>query len=164
MLELLKQTNIHFLDWNLQRITRCLEELTEEQVWQRPNGSSNSVGNQILHLCGNIQQWIVTGLGGAPDSRVRDEEFEATGGISKTELIARLSEVISSSEAVITRLTEEDILKERPVQAFNHDGMFILVHVTEHLSYHTGQIIFWVKALKNKDLDLYAGVELGTTT
>lgn len=164
MLKSLKKANIHFLRWNLKRIARCLDELTEEQTWQRPNGSSNSVGNQVLHLCGNIQQWILTGLGGEPDDRARDEEFEATGGIGKTELLARLTEVIRKSEAVITGLTEEDILNERPVQSFHHDGMFILIHVTEHLSYHTGQIVFWVKALKNKDLDLYAGVELGTTT
>ena len=62
MLKLLKQTHIHFLDWNLKRITRCLFELTEEHVWQRPNESSNSVGNQMLHLCGNIQQWVIAGL------------------------------------------------------------------------------------------------------
>jgi uncharacterized damage-inducible protein DinB len=164
MLATLKQAHLHFLNWNLQRITRCLEELTEAQVWQRPNASSNSVGNQILHLCGNIQQWIVVGLGGAPDQRKRAEEFAATGGVGKAELLARLTKVIRDSEAVITNLTEEDVLRERPVQAFQHDGMFILTHVTEHLSYHTGQIIFWVKALKDKDLDLYAGVVLGQTT
>ncbi len=164
MLKPLLETHIHFLKWNLERITRCLEELTEEQVWHRPNGNSNSVGNQILHLCGNIRQWIITGLGGEPDSRTRDAEFSATGGAEKEELLARLTEVIRQSEVVITGLSEEDILSEREVQAFKHDGMFILTHVTEHLSYHTGQIIFWVKALKDKDLDMYAGVDLGATT
>jgi len=164
MLELLKQSHIHFLHWNLERIARCLDELTDEQIWQRPNASSNSVGNQVLHLCGNIRQWIITGLGGAPDQRARNEEFAATGGVGKAELLARLTEVIQKSETVIAGLSEEDIHRERPVQAFTHDGMFILTHVTEHLSYHTGQIIFWVKALKNKDLDLYAGVALETTT
>ena len=163
MLNALKEAHLHFLDWNLQRITRCLEELTEEQVWQRPNASSNSVGNQILHLCGNIRQWIVTGLGGLPDQRKRAEEFAATGGEEKAELLGRLSRVVADSKTVINKLTEEDLLRERPVQAFHHDGVFILTHVTEHLSYHTGQIIFWVKALKDKDLDLYAGVELGQT-
>lgn len=160
----LKEVHIHFLKWNLERISRCLDELTEDQVWQRPNGSSNSVGNQILHLCGNIKQWILTGLGGEADTRTRDEEFAANGGIGKAALLARLEVIISKSETIINGLTESDVLRERPVQAFHHDGIFILTHVTEHLSYHTGQIIFWVKALKDKDLDMYAGVALGTTT
>ncbi|MCX8209997.1 MAG: DUF1572 family protein [Lewinella sp.] len=103
-------------------------------------------------------------LGGVLDDRARDDEFATIGGVGKAELLARLTEAINKSEAVIAGLTEEDILNEWPVQAFFHDGMFILTHVTEHLSYHTGQIIFWVKALKNKDLNLYAGVDLGTTT
>ena len=156
----LLESHLHFFDWNLERIGRCLEELTEEQIWQRPNVSSNSVGNQVLHLCGNIRQWIITGLGGAPDTRTRDEEFAASGGPGKAELLRQLTDVIEQSKAVISGLSEAELLRERPVQAFVHDGTFILTHVTEHLSYHTGQIIFWVKALKDKDLDLYAGVDL----
>ena len=160
MLKSLKEAHIHFLHWNLERIARCLDEITEEQVWQRPNASSNSIGNQVLHLCGNIRQWLVAGLSGEPDIRERDEEFAATGGVGKAELLARLTAVVKESEAVIAALTEEELLRERPVQTFVHDGMFILTHVTEHLSYHTGQIIFWVKALKDEDLDLYGGIEL----
>lgn len=160
MLTQLKEVHIHFLRWNLERIARCLDEITEEQVWQRPNANSNSIGNQVLHLCGNITQWVIAGLGGAPDNRARDEEFAATGGVGKAELLARLTEVIEKSETVISGLTEQEVVRERAVQTFVHDGMFILTHVTEHLSYHTGQIIFYVKALKDKDLDMYAGVEL----
>ncbi|WP_020567910.1 DinB family protein [Neolewinella persica] len=164
MLPLLKSTSIHFLNWNLERIGRCLDELTEEQVWLRPNGSSNSVGNQVLHLCGNISQWMLTGLGDAPDHRERDMEFAAAGGFSKEQLSARLTGAIAESITVITGLKEEDITRIRPVQAYQHDGLFILIHVVEHLSYHTGQIIFWTKALKDVDLDLYGGDALDSTT
>ena len=163
MLPLLKSTATHFLSWNLERIARCLDELTEEQVWQRPNESSNSVGNQVLHLCGNIRQWILTGLGGQPDVRQRNDEFAASGGIRKAELLAQITEVVNSSIVVINEQTEAEIGMERNVQAYKHDGVFILMHVVEHLSYHTGQIIFWTKALKNIDLNLYAGVDLGST-
>jgi uncharacterized damage-inducible protein DinB len=164
MLPLLKSTSTHFLNWNLERIGRCLDELTEDQVWQRPNSSSNSIGNQVLHLCGNISQWILTGLGDAPDLRQRDKEFAAAGGFNKEQLSARLVEVITESIAVIAGLKEEDITRVRPVQAYQHDGVFILMHVVEHLSYHTGQIIFWTKALKDIDLNLYAGDALDSTT
>jgi uncharacterized damage-inducible protein DinB len=164
MLPLLKTTSTHFLAWNLERIGRCLDELTETQVWERPNTSSNSIGNQVLHLCGNISQWILTGLGGAPDLRQRDEEFAAAGGLSKDELLARLTEVITKSIAVINALREEDITRVRPVQAYQHDGLFILMHVVEHLSYHTGQVVFWTKALQDIDLDFYAGDTLDSTT
>lgn len=164
MLPQLKATTNHFFDWNLERIARCLGQLTEDQIWQRPNGNSLSIGNQLLHLNGNIRQWILTGLGGRPDSRTRDEEFAATGGTSKAELLQELTTTITAAKAVVKGLTEADIITERPVQAFTHDGMFILIHVTEHLSYHTGQIIFWTKALKDVDLDLYGGIDLGVTT
>jgi uncharacterized damage-inducible protein DinB len=164
MFPLLKTTTTHFLTWNLERIGRCFDELTEAQVWERPNASSNSVGNQVLHLCGNISQWILTGLGGASDIRLRDEEFAAAGGFSKDQLLARLTEVITEGIAVINDVQEEDLIRVRPVQAYQHDGVFILMHVVEHLSYHTGQIIFWTKALKDIDLDLYAGDALESTT
>lgn len=162
MLARLKSTTNHFFDWNLERIDRCLGELTENEIWLRPNGNSLSIGNQLLHLNGNIRQWILTGLGGEPDLRARDEEFAASGGISRAILLQELTATVTAAKAVINGLSEKDVVTERPVQAFTHDGMFILIHVTEHLSYHTGQIIFWTKALKDLDLDLYGGIDLGS--
>ncbi len=164
MLPSLQSSALHFLDWNLERIARCLDRLTPEQIWQRPNASSNSVGNQLLHLTGNIRQWILTGLGGQPDVRERDAEFAASGGVPAEVLLSELAEVIQASRDVIGALTEEELLRERPVQAYTHDGVFIVLHVVEHLSYHTGQIIFWTKALQDIDLDLYGDVDLTRTT
>lgn len=150
----------YFLDWNLQRIIRCVEVLDEDQIWSRPNSNSLSVGNQILHLAGNIRQWGLHGLGGKEDIRIRDEEFAAEGGISAEELVARLTEVIEEAKLVVADLTEENMLRERDVQAYRHNGVFILMHVVEHLSYHTGQIIFYTKAVLNIDLDFYGDVDL----
>lgn len=164
VLNLLKATTTHFLGWNLKRINRCLDELTEEQVWQRPNENSLSVGNQVLHLCGNIRQWVLTGMGGAPDVRQRAEEFSARGGVDKAMLRSMLITIIQESADVIDGLTAGDLLAEREVQGFRHHGVFILMHITEHLSYHTGQVVFWTKALKDIDLDLYAGLDLGVTS
>ncbi|MTB53272.1 DinB family protein [Lewinella sp. W8] len=161
MLKELKSSAHYFFDWNLERIERCLEELSEEQVWSRPNANSNSIGNQILHLSGNIRQWIISGLGAAADVRTRDEEFAAAGGMNKQQLLARLSDTIREAKDTLEKQSVEDLLRERPVQAYVHDGVFIIMHVTEHLSYHTGQIIFWTKALRDLDLDFYGGVDLG---
>ena len=153
----------YFLTWNLERILRCLDELSEEQLWQRPNASSNSVGNQVLHLCGNLRQWVLSGVGGEPDDRRRDAEFAARGGHDRAALGAALRRVIDDCVAVVDRTTEAELRPERPVQAYRHDGVFILLHATEHLSYHTGQIIFQTKALLNVDLDFYGGDDLTAT-
>ncbi|MCP9237541.1 DinB family protein [Lewinella sp. JB7] len=154
---------VHFLQWNRDRIAICLQELTEEEVWLRPNEQSNSVGNQLLHLNGNIRQWILTGLGGKYDDRIRDAEFSATEGKSKEELYSALNATIAEAIGVVQTLDEATLTTVRPVQAFVHDGTFIVLHVVEHLSYHTGQIVFWTKQLRNKDLDLYGGVNLNQT-
>ena len=153
----------HFLRWNLERITACLQELSEAEVWQRPNGSSNSVGNQLLHLSGNIRQWIHSGIGQLPDRRQRDAEFAALSGPPKAELLAELSGVIHGAVTIIEQQAPSDLTPERPVQAYVHDGNYIMLHVVEHLSYHTGQIIFWTKLLRDKDLYLYGSEDLNQT-
>src|SRR5215469_11913207 len=66
----------------------CLTKLSDAQVWERHGAHENAVGNLVLHLCGNMRQWIMHGVGGAPDVRVRDKEFSADGGMSGAELIA----------------------------------------------------------------------------
>ena len=154
---------VHFLRWNLERITVCLDEITDREVWQRPNVNSNSVGNQLLHLSGNIRQWIHNGIGQLPDVRHRDTEFAATGGSTKQQLLTELGEVIGTAVAIIEQQDAASLLPERPVQAYVHDGNFIILHVVEHLSYHTGQIIFWTKLLRNKDLNLYGKEDLNQT-
>ncbi len=159
----LLRSSVHFFGWNLERITTCLSELSEAEIWQRPNANSNSIGNQLLHLNGNIRQWILNGLGGQADDRQRDAEFAATSGYSGEELLEVLTGTVQESVNLIGSLSEEDLLPERPVQAYVHDGTFILLHVVEHFSYHTGQIIFWTKELRDKDLYLYGSEDLNQT-
>lgn len=157
--EFLEQS-IYYLELNTPRIEKCLAELSEDEIWQRPNGLSNSVGNLLLHLCGNITQYILSSLGQVPDERVRDAEFAAQGGFNKAELMQKLSETVSNACEVIRNLDQTDLLRLRSVQGFQLSAIGIIIHVTEHYSYHTGQIAFWVKQLKNKDLDFYAGRNL----
>jgi len=152
--------SIRHLDENTPRIKKCLEELSEEEIWKRPNRSSNSVGNLILHLCGNMTQYIISSLGGIEDERERDLEFSTSSGFSKQELLEKLTSTVSHCTRIIQDLSEEELLKVRSVQGFNHSGTGIIIHVVEHYSYHTGQIAFWTKLLKDKDLGFYAGLDL----
>lgn len=142
------------------RLGKCLEELADGDLWRRPNGSSNSVGNLLLHLNGNVTQWVLAGFGGAEDRRRRDTEFAAREGDGREELLARLVSTLDSALALLADAGEAELLRVRPVQAFQVSGISIFVHVAEHLSYHTGQIAFWTKQLKDKDLGFYAGIDL----
>ncbi len=152
--------SIHRMQLNTPRIEACLEMLSEEEVWQRPNNASNSMGNLLLHLCGNIRQYIISGLGRQPDSRTRDAEFAATGGLNKQELLQRLNDTVLEAESVIESADEAALLTPIEVQGYTLTGIGIIIHVVEHYSYHTGQIAFWTKQLRNQDLGFYAGINL----
>jgi uncharacterized damage-inducible protein DinB len=152
--------SIHRLDENTKRLTTCLDELEETETWKRPNENSNSAGNLILHLCGNIRQYIISSLGKIEDMRERDKEFSADGGYSKAELLEKLISTVEQAKKTIQAASAEELLRKRKVQGYFYSGIGIIIHVTEHYSYHTGQIIFWTKLLKNKDLGFYAGINL----
>lgn len=154
------QRSVQQLQENTPKIKKCLDELTEEEVWKKPNASSNSVGNQLLHLSGNITQWILSSLGNTPDNRERDLEFSTEGGLTKKELFDMLESTVAKAVEVIQNLTGDELLQLRSVQGYETSGVGIIIHVVEHYSYHTGQIIFWTKLLKDKDLAFYAGVDL----
>jgi uncharacterized damage-inducible protein DinB len=152
--------SIHRIDENTKRLKACLDELDEPETWQRPNENSNSIGNLILHLCGNIRQYAISSLGNIPDVRERDKEFSADGGYTKHELLDRLISTIDQAKDVMRNSSSAELLRKRKVQGYTYSGIGIIVHITEHYSYHTGQIIFWTKLVKNKDLGFYAGVDL----
>lgn len=155
--------SLHYLHLNTPRIEKCLGELSEEEVWLRPNGASNSIGNLILHLCGNIRQYIISGLGQQPDTRTRSVEFSVTEGFSKAELLINLHKTLRVAETVIRAMKEESLVQVRGVQGYTLTGLAIILHVVEHYSYHTGQIAFWTKQLRNQDLGFYAGHNLDIT-
>jgi uncharacterized damage-inducible protein DinB len=151
---------IHRLDENTPKLIACVRELDDAEIWKRPNPHSNSVGNIILHLCGNIRQYAISSLGNRKDVRQRDKEFSADGGYSASELMKKLTDTLDEAKGIIQNITEAELLRKRKVQGYTHSGIGIIIHVTEHYSYHTGQIIFWTKLLRDKDLGFYAGVDL----
>ncbi len=149
----------------LPKIERCLERLTDEQIWWRANPDSNSVGNLLLHLAGNARQWIVAGVGGAPDARERQAEFDAGkgdgggGGATRpgaAELLARLRSTLAEVDAVLAGLEPAELLERRRIQGLEDVVVLNAVfHVVEHFSTHTGQIILLTKMLAGGDLSFY---------
>ena len=137
------------------KIERCLEQLTDEQIWFRPNEASNSIGNLVLHLCGNARQWIVAGVGDSPDRRDRDSEFRQRKIIPKAELLELLRTTVNEVEQVLADLDSNVILERRTIQGKDVEVLEAIFHVTEHFSMHTGQIILLTKMLAQTDMKFY---------
>lgn len=123
------------------KIRHCLGQLSEDQVWWRPHASMNAIGNLILHLCGNVRQWIVAGCGGAPDVRDRPREFSEKRAIPKTELLGRLDEVVAAATEALSKMTPEELLKARRIQGFDVTGLGAIFESVPHFKGHTQEII-----------------------
>src|SRR5215510_5864129 len=118
----------------LPKIERCLENLSNEQLWWRPNPESNSIGNLVLHLCGNARQWIVSGVGGEADARHRDAEFAQREVIERDELLSLLRRTLGDVSAVLERLDPSALFEKRQIQGSDVDVLEAIFHVTEHFS------------------------------
>jgi uncharacterized damage-inducible protein DinB len=130
----------------LTKIRLSVSVLDDQVVWARPNEASNSIGNLMLHLAGNARQWIVSGVGGAPDLRDRQREFDQRAPLPVTALIDRLEQTISDVDRVLASLTPGDLHTRRTIQANDVSVLEAIYHVVEHFSMHTGQIILLAKA------------------
>lgn len=145
----------HFMQEYLPWLRTCLAALSEAEVWWRPNEKSNSIGNLVLHLCGNIRQWVIHGLGEAADERNRPAEFAARESCSKAELLQQLESTLAAVDAVLANLSLEKLTAPCVIQGFNVTGLGAIFHVVEHFSYHTGQIIYITKMRTGKDLQFW---------
>lgn len=128
-----------------EKITMALHAMPHERVWWRANESSNSAGNLVLHLAGNVRQWIVSGVGGAEDTRHRDAEFAARDGIDVESLISQLRAACADVDTVLAGLTTEQLGESRHIQGRDTSVFSAIYHVVEHFSGHTGQIILLAK-------------------
>ncbi|MCA1577277.1 MAG: DUF1572 domain-containing protein [Acidobacteria bacterium] len=143
------------LEEYLPKIERCLERLTDEQIWWRANEESNSIGNLVLHLCGNARQWIVSGVGGESDPRERDAEFAQREVIARDELVALLRSTLADVGRVLKGLDTATLLERRTIQGSDVDVLEAIFHVTEHFSMHAGQILLLTKLLTREGLRFY---------
>ncbi|MCW5898720.1 MAG: DUF1572 family protein [Flavobacteriales bacterium] len=158
--EQLKQESLRRLEESRQRIHRCLDLLGEERAWHRPNANTPTVGNLVLHLAGNVGQWITTTLGNRPDTRDRDTEFAETEPLPIADLKRTFDSVLDAAMGTISSLTDPDLAATWRVQGFQETGTAILVHVVEHMSYHTGQITLHTKLALDIDTGWYADQDL----
>jgi uncharacterized damage-inducible protein DinB len=127
------------------KIRAAVESMPAEALWWRANEQSNSVGNLLMHLAGNIRQWIVGGVGGEPNARDRAGEFAARSGDNAAALLARLDAALDDVDGVLARLTDADLARACMIQARELTVLEAIYHVVEHFSMHLGQIILIAK-------------------
>jgi uncharacterized damage-inducible protein DinB len=136
------------------KLERCLEALTDEDVWWRANDESNSIGNLLLHIDGSTRMWIITGAGNAPNVRQRQQEFDERKVISRAELLARLRATVAEADGVLASLRSETLMALRQVGEVKLTVLAAIFHAVEHFSMHTGQVIMLTKLRTGKDLSL----------
>jgi uncharacterized damage-inducible protein DinB len=139
----------------LPKILAAVDRLSDEDLWWRPNEASNSVGNLILHLSGNIRQWIVSGVGGAPDRRDRASEFDRRDPLPRGELLETLRRAVGDADQVLARVDPADLGQARTIQGRDVTMLSAIYHVVEHFSTHVGQIVMIAKERGGKDLGFY---------
>lgn len=143
----------------LPRVRACVEKLGDEQLWWRPNEASNSIANLLLHLGGNLRQYVVSGVGGAPDERRREEEFGERGSLSASELIERLAATVAEADRTLEQLDPEILTERRTIQGREVTLLDAIGHAVEHFAMHTGQITYVTKLLTESDLGFYEIVD-----
>jgi hypothetical protein len=134
-------TAAHELDSAQKRIQHCLDQLNDEQVWRRSHPSLNSIGNLILHLCGNLRQWIVSGIGGASDDRNRPAEFAEQGPIPREELVRRLEAVVEEAKTILARVDARQLIQPRRIQGFDLTGVAAIFDSVPHFRGHAQEIV-----------------------
>lgn len=151
----ISKSRYHLAEDFLPKIERCLDKVTDEQIWWRPNEESNSIGNLVLHLCGNARQWIVCGIGDGTDARDRDAEFAQREVVPRDALMSLLQRTMKEVEAALAAYDPERLLETHTIQGTQSSALDAILHVVEHFSMHTGQIVYITKQLTARDLHFY---------
>ena len=151
---------LEFSRWKLleqywPRLRGCVESLTDEQVWWRPNEASNSIGNLILHLNGNVQQWLVGSFNRSEDTRDRPAEFAERQLIPAAALLEKLGSTMRQASDVLSGLTEADLYATFQIQGYTVTGLHAMYQVVEHFGMHYGQILYITKLIHGEDLGFY---------
>jgi uncharacterized damage-inducible protein DinB len=142
-------------DEYLRKIEQCLGTMSDADVWWRPNEASNSAGNLVLHLCGNVTQWMVGGVGQRDYHRQRQQEFDQRRPVPREELLEQLKRVVSEAVAIIGAQNSASLGSARRIQGYDVTVLEAIYHVVEHFSMHTGQIITLAKLRSGRDLGLW---------
>jgi uncharacterized damage-inducible protein DinB len=151
----LKQAARQKLMADLAQVARCARLLSNQQIWRRENEHCNSIGNLILHLTGNVRQWIVAGIGGERFDRDRPAEFAQRQALPTEQILDSLRATVSEALAVIDALAADAFGRRCSIQGYDVTAFIAVVHVIEHFSFHAGQIVHMTKAILDVDLSLY---------
>lgn len=137
------------------RLRGCVDALSDEDVWWRPNEASNGIGNLVLHLNGNVRQWLVAAFNDTLDERDRPAEFAERRLVPRAELLATLDETMARAGATLNRLTEADLLKTLHIQGYTVSGVEAVYQVVEHFAMHYGQVVYITKLVQGRSLGFY---------
>jgi uncharacterized damage-inducible protein DinB len=151
---LFREYSSNKLDLMVKDMRACVGRLTDAQVWERHGAHENAVGNLVLHLCGNMRQWVMHGVGGAKDVRVRDAEFSANGELTGANLIELFETTVAEARGVITSLPAERLMERITPQTHEVSVLGAIYQVVGHVQQHMGQIILLTKQMTRQDLDL----------
>ena len=160
LLDEFKQNAIFRLEEGQRMIHLAFAKIGEEQLWKIPVPKGLALGNQLLHICGNMTQYAIASLGEQPDQRAREKEFATKEGFTKAELLQQLDQTIAKAISSINQASATQYTQLRKVQGFELSGVGVVLHAVEHFSYHVGQIAFWIKLLTHEDLGFYADHDL----
>ena len=155
MQEFIDKSRYYLATEYITKIKHCLDALPEDALWKRPNESSNSIGNLLLHLAGNIRQWIVGGVGQQDVTRDRAAEFAAKDGGTRRELFENLERAVGEVDAVLGELEPEQLRETRVIQGRSTTVMDAIYHVVEHFAMHTGQIVLMTKTYAPGSIAFY---------
>jgi uncharacterized damage-inducible protein DinB len=140
---------------NLRKIETCIAKLPDDAVWARGSENENTAGNLLLHLEGNVRQWILSGVGGAVDHRDRPAEFAARSGPSGSALLENLRSTVNTAIDTIRALPHARLSETLRIQGYDTTVLAAIFHVVEHFSGHTYQIILIAKHVTHEDLGFY---------
>ena len=140
------------------QIAKCVSQLTEDQMWHRGGDYENSIANLLLHLEGNMRQWVLHGVAGQPDVRQRDDEFTLVSNISSMQAVVAFNATLEEAAAIIAALPHERLLEVTDPQPTGTDRHVTILDaifkVVGHVQLHAGQIMVLTKQLVQRDLDL----------
>lgn len=151
----LQQSREYLTGHYLPKILAAAQQLSDEDLWWRPNEGSNSVGNLLLHLAGNIEQWIVGGIGSISITRDREAEFARRAPMDRGTVLARFEGVVRAADAVLAGLDPTALTAPRAIQGRDTTVLAATYHVVEHFAMHAGQILYIAKLRTGRDLGFY---------
>jgi hypothetical protein len=156
----LEHSRKKLLDEYWPRLKSVVEPLNSQQIWWRPNSASNSIGNLILHLNGNVNQWLVASFNGYRDERDRPVEFKERRLLSGHALLETLGKTMEQARETLAHLAPERLMRVYDIQGYTVTGLDAVYQVVEHFSMHYGQILWIVKATTGADLGFYSELDL----